>query len=959
MQSRRHQNFGTESSYGRTRRDGDMGLDGYLLSPRRMEVPGYSERVLGRGRRSISLEKRRVGDDRSRRVRSRSRSPGFIMEDKRVVGGRRSVSLERRRVVEDRSRGMRSRSPDFVEGKRGRAYYNEEWVMERDLVSPERRSRYDFVERMDRKHEDVDYGRGPSRTIMIDDKFEDRRLDSGMREIGTHKSAGVGLYRSMGDVGPVMKSNTGGELTSASLSIGLNQLGKERVEYPDIRDSFSFDKSMANLRDSYSGLTASRSKESMGVSHFKDYERLSPRKSRVDELGYQSGIPLPRDKHPLNSGLIPDPLPHSGYEERHHLERGKDRELEINEDMGRYRHEGFSPPRTGHPDALRGQPRIRERDDFLYPSDEIYEKMNLREREDYSDRGILRASLLEPVTQRTEISDFARRNMSSRSLSDHLSLEKLAASNNVGLNRSPREKRETLQYPDPASIHSRLGRKLPREQEIPYMGMPQDHEIERIRVDYDYKRNYDYKREYDYKRDYDYNRDVGSGSHEEGRRSSPGFLYERTHKMEERDLSPYDSSSRIMKRKYIMEDEENRTTSRTMMSRLDTVGRRHNRDFYDKEWIDQDGRGSNFARRKDHTDGFIRRVDTGYDDEFLSYDNEEYLHDHPMKSYKHEDKYAKGYPRSGGRGGYNSYPSHRRHVHPNWKNAPIRREHDKEVDMYSGDTERYDPHEDTEKFKQLVHDYFLSFTKKLNDTPSVRRKYLEHGQAGSVYCIVCGRSVSKEFLDTQRLAMHAFMSHKVGMRAQHLGLVKALCVMLGWNSAIPVGTVRWFPETLSSKEAWVQKEDLIIWPPVVIVHNISITNNDSNGQGPTTIEALTQFLRGVGLSGGKVKHGKVANCSIMLVKFLGTFSGLQDAEKIHQYFVRNKHGRRDLDKVSSSKGKSSNSEEGESKEAERVLFGYMGIAEDLDKVNADTKKKCIIKSKKEIHEFADGPVKPE
>lgn len=241
-------------------------------------------------------------------------------------------------------------------------------------------------------------------------------------------------------------------------------------------------------------------------------------------------------------------------------------------------------------------------------------------------------------------------------------------------------------------------------------------------------------------------------------------------------------------------------------------------------------------------------------------------------------------------------------------------------------------------------------------------------------------------MDTQRLAMHAFMSRKVGLRAQHLALHKVICYMLGWNGSLPQETLRWFPEPLSSNESLAQKEDLIIWPPLVIVHNISILNNDSNanGVGPTSIEELGQFLRGKvlkfliflnsfyhfffcypgkGLSGGKVRLGKYANCSIMLVKFLGTFSGLQEAEKIHEYFVKNKHGRKYLEQITSGKGKSKDGE-GENgnngdKEGERVVFGYMGIAEDLDKVDFDTKRKCSIKSKKEIKDIADAPVKAE
>ncbi|XP_024991797.1 uncharacterized protein LOC112525768 isoform X2 [Cynara cardunculus var. scolymus] len=920
MQSRRHEDFACQSSYGRIRRNTDLDPDSYLMmsphskgswSPRRMEGPPYSGRVLG---------------------------------------GHRSASLERRRLVDDGGRRIRSRSPPYMEAKRGRPFYSDDWVMDRDLPTPERRSRYEFFNHMDMKYDDVEsptrnefgYGRDSSRTAIIDNKFEGRRLDSGIREMGSQKSAVMGMYRSTGDVGPTSTTESVRDLPSASLNIGLGQPGKERVRYPDAQGSYLFDKytamkqygdgekNMVHPRDApYSNLTASRSKESIGASHFKDYARTSPRKSRVDHLGYRGGIPVHRDNHnhPLNPADIPDPLSHSRYEQRQRLDLGRDPDLNINEDMARYRRETFSSPRTGHLDSLCLQPRMRERVDYLYPSDDVYEKMNLSERVDYNDRDMLQSNLLNHATQRAETSDFACRNMSSRSSLDHLSLEKLTATNNIGFSRSPAEKRESVQYLDTASVHSRLGRKISGEQEMPYTGMVQDREIEHIRVDHGYKR------------------DVGTGSQKERMRSSPGVLYdterlrllERTHKREGHDLPPYDSSSRFLKRKYSMDDEENRITSRTITSRLNTVTRRQDREFSDEEWIDQDARGSYLAKRRDQTHGFSRRVDKAYDEadeEWFSSHPEERMHDHRMKSYKYDDKYAKGYSRSGSRGEHEQYES-----------------------LASG--VKSEPHEGSEEFKQLVHDFFLSFTKKLNDTPGVRRRYMEQGRAGSLFCVVCGRSLSKEFLDTRRLAMHAFMSHKVGLRAQHLGLHKAICVMLGWDGAIPPETIRWYPESLSSTEILVQKEDLIIWPPVIIIHNTSISNNNSNGQGPTTIEALGQFLRGKGLSSGKVRLGKPANCSMMLVKFLGTFSGLQEAERIHQYFAMNKHGRKEVEQMSYSKGKSKGENGNGDKDGEGVVFGYMGIAEDLDKVDFDTKRKCSIKSKKEIHDIADAPVKAE
>ncbi|KAJ9553694.1 LOW QUALITY PROTEIN: hypothetical protein OSB04_017739 [Centaurea solstitialis] len=651
MQSRRREDLDldrdldSQSSFGRGRRNADVGPDGYLaMSPR--------------SKRSWS---------------PRRLQPEGPPEYGRMLGGRRSVSVERRRVVEDdRRRIIRSRSPPYMEAKRGRPVYGDDW----DLPTPERRSRYEFFNRMDTRYDDIEprsgspptrndfgYGRdSSSRTLIADNKFEGRRLDSGMREIGVRNRQ---LWDCTGD-GHATES--GGDIPSGSLNVGLGQVVKERVRYPDVHQpSYSFDKyaSMKQYDDGennmvrgdgpYSNLTASRSKEPMGgSSHLKDYERTPPRKPRVDHLG---GIPLPRDNHnhPLNSADIPPAFAAPKYEERQqHLDFGRDPDFDIKEEMGRYRRETFSPPRSGNLDALGPNP---------FPT-----LLNLKT--NLCDEGWFEDS------QAWFMRDF---------------------------NPSP-----VVSYPKSV------------------VSLPEDK-----------KENAD-------------------GNHHNGR-----------------------------------------------------------------------------------------------------------------------------------------------------------------------------------------YDLMLSPTCNRSDQ----------------FTVVKNTFLSKEFLDTQRLAMHAFMSHKVGLRAQHLGLLKAICVMLGWDAAIPPGTIRWYPETLSSTDILVQKEDLIIWPPVIIVHNTSISNNDSNGQGPTNVEELGQFLRGKGLSGGKVRVGKHANCSVMLVKFLGTFSGLQEAERIHQYFAKNKHGRKELEHMSSGKGKGKGENGNGDKDGEGVVFGYMGIAEDLDKVDFDTKRKCTIKSKKEIHDIADAPVK--
>lgn len=119
-------------------------------------------------------------------------------------------------------------------------------------------------------------------------------------------------------------------------------------------------------------------------------------------------------------------------------------------------------------------------------------------------------------------------------------------------------------------------------------------------------------------------------------------------------------------------------------------------------------------------------------------------------------------------------------------------------------------------------------------------------------------------------------------------------------------------------------------------------------------------MAGKGFSGGRMKvcMGKPGNGSILLVKFLGTIPGIQDAEKLHNYFMEEERGRKDFRVITSTKGKGIDNRNVKGGKAEEIsLYGYMGIAEDLDKVDIDTRRRSLIKSKKEIHDFVDAPVK--
>lgn len=88
------------------------------------------------------------------------------------------------------------------------------------------------------------------------------------------------------------------------------------------------------------------------------------------------------------------------------------------------------------------------------------------------------------------------------------------------------------------------------------------------------------------------------------------------------------------------------------------------------------------------------------------------------------------------------------------------------------------------------------------------------------------------------------MSKKFGLRARHLGLHKAICVLLGWNAEVGSDVITFAPQVISSSEALAQKEDLILWPPAVIIHSISVSASRPGGQNVFTKEAVEDFLRG-------------------------------------------------------------------------------------------------------------------
>ncbi|CAN6559987.1 unnamed protein product [Malus baccata var. baccata] len=261
--------------------------------------------------------------------------------------------------------------------------------------------------------------------------------------------------------------------------------------------------------------------------------------------------------------------------------------------------------------------------------------------------------------------------------------------------------------------------------------------------------------------------------------------------------------------------------------------------------------------------------------------------------------------------------------------------------------------EDSEEFKKLVDSAFFKHIKRLHENPALRRQ-LTGGGSFTTKCCVCA-SNSKEFAGVVPLAIHAFMSRMAGSRAEHLGFHKALCVLMGWDSA-SVSNGTWVQRFLPDDEALALKEDMVIFPPVVVIHNTSLANKNPNKRVIVTIEGLEDILKGIGFGGGKAKvcRGKPANYSILVVTFNATFSGFREAERLHKLFAENKHGRAEFQQITSASLSNSSSEgkQNSLEDQENCLYGYVGLAEDFDKLESDTKKRCRVKSKKEIQATA-------
>ncbi|XP_029129597.1 uncharacterized protein LOC109812859 [Cajanus cajan] len=253
---------------------------------------------------------------------------------------------------------------------------------------------------------------------------------------------------------------------------------------------------------------------------------------------------------------------------------------------------------------------------------------------------------------------------------------------------------------------------------------------------------------------------------------------------------------------------------------------------------------------------------------------------------------------------------------------------------------------------------FFNFAKLINENVSQKRSYLDDGKQGRLHCLACGSGAArsaKDFPDMHALIMHTYNSDNADSRVEHLGLHKALCVLMGWNYSKPPDNSKAY-QFLSADEAAANQDDLIMWPPLVIIHNTNTGKNRDGRMEGLGNKTMDNKIRELGFMGGKSKslYGRDGHLGITLVKFAGDHSGFKEAIRLAEHFEKENHGRKDWARVQSQTlGKddenNANLVKVDEKKGEkrRVLYGYLGTAFDLDKVDFDTRKKAVIESKRE------------
>ncbi|KAK4279548.1 hypothetical protein QN277_011314 [Acacia crassicarpa] len=891
-----------------------------------------------------------------------------------------------------RSSQVNSRSPP-IEQARKRPFFNE--GVRRGSCSPPlgMRPRYEMAkttkyyvdgENLDTKHA---YGYDHVNSMVNREKdLTDSRLGGGPgmvdHKLMVSESEARAPYGLVPDTGLTPHHKE----TDGHLPLSSRDVDMQRFEH---RDSLSSDKMpvaesykrvekpiLHATEVSHPTISPSYMKDYASTSQLRDHGSSSLGMPRSDMLcSHHDGNHLP-DYYELSrgSGKLPEPVGYSGYGQRPLMDTARDAEPG-QRNIGQQR-SAFSPTRAEEEEYFNSNLQAGALAERGYRFDNLHRRVAPHGRLDYdqaqmeyNNRELPTPFIMNHVLDRNGKGEEHYGNHRRGSINDHPASQKPKYVDYPDIARTSISSKQHEDCLNSGYNHFESDERMPREYEASYLAVSDPERSSILRLEYESQRN------------------RGPGLQQERFQNNPLTKHDseahghaaRVHDMEQ-GLGIHDHSNRQLKRKYNADDMY-LSDSRTIKSYEWDAHEEYQDPYEDEDWIDDEemnvmysydnvGLGHKFYRKDKRQYNELDMVEGFPSDDQISYqDPGGYVQRQTFRFHKYSYQNVKSHPRSNFSSWNKPHQFFKRnsfHKQPKvWKkyhgyDGNAHTNNDELSEDLTSATEP-EPTEGSEEFNQKVQEAFLTYSKRLNVNSYVQRRYKEQGKAGSLFCIVCGRSSSKEFLDTQRLVTHAFMSHKPGLRTEHLGLHKAICVLLGWDTVVPQDTVTWVPQVLPKAEALAQKEDLIIWPPVVVIHNVSMSDDNPQKWKVVSMETVEAFIRGKGFLRGRIKVclGKPADQSVILVKFLGTFVGLGDAERLNNYFSDYKRGRLEFERIKSKTSRCCVLDENEIQgdKMEGILYGYMGIAEDMDILDFHSKKRCIIKSRKEIEQLEKDPVK--
>ncbi|KAL6838221.1 hypothetical protein ACP4OV_031953 [Aristida adscensionis] len=244
---------------------------------------------------------------------------------------------------------------------------------------------------------------------------------------------------------------------------------------------------------------------------------------------------------------------------------------------------------------------------------------------------------------------------------------------------------------------------------------------------------------------------------------------------------------------------------------------------------------------------------------------------------------------------------------------------------------------------------FLKMVKAINMNEADKKNYRANGKFFQLKCSVCGR----DSVDLHALLNHAYHAKNPEHRADHLGLHKALCVLMGWNYSVdPVHKTAY--QTLSTGDAEANQGDLILWPPTVIIENTYKSKNDGQKECMSNKE-MESKLREMGYANADVqpliaKDGQRA----MQAKFPGSLDGLSKASQLVEFFENAGHGRaawaciRSIAPTADGSNNPMLVKFDGTGQRTWILYGYLATAWDLDLLDAESKQNATVKSRKEL-----------